>query len=69
MKASKESANYYPKSNSAQKCSVCEYFIRSGFNPPSGTCSKVRGSIAPAGWCKFWSKIKSGLKAMARGRA
>lgn len=58
MKITKSAANYSPVSdNPKTKCSGCAHFQK-----PNG-CSKVEGSIAPGGWCKYWSKLK-GLRAM-----
>jgi hypothetical protein len=38
-----------------QKCSGCSLFIP-GKSMKPGTCKLVKGSIAPGGYCKFWSK-------------
>jgi High potential iron-sulfur protein len=53
-----KAAQYQSKPKNGQQCSGCSLYIPAKTNPTksNGTCKLVKGAIAPAGWCKYWSK-------------
>jgi hypothetical protein len=52
VKISKKAAEYVPEAQHLSHCGICEYFEK--IEPDH--CSKVRGIIAEAGWCKLFEK-------------
>lgn len=50
-------ADYQSKPNGGKQCSGCALFVPAKSNPmkSNGTCTLVKGSISPQGWCKFFS--------------
>lgn len=62
-KATKAEAQYSPKSNNPKtQCFGCKHFHK------PNECDRVEGSVNPAGWCKYWTALKDGLKSLMRGR-
>lgn len=50
-KATQSAADYVAQSAKAdERCAICTMF-----RPPSA-CTAVSGTIAPAGWCKFFKR-------------
>ena len=54
----KKPAQYQDTPKNHQQCSGCSLYIPAKTNPSKnrGACKLVKGSIAPAGWCKYWTK-------------
>lgn len=52
-----KTAGYVTHPVSGKQCSTCVQFIPAKTNPmkSAGTCKLVKGSIAPNGYCKFYS--------------
>jgi len=53
-----KAAQYQDTPKNHQQCSGCSLYIPAKTNPSKnrGACKLVKGSIAPAGWCKYWTK-------------
>ena len=55
MKDSKQQAHYTPVAMKPhENCGRCKYYHR--LNGYIGECDKVMGTVAQAGWCKWWSR-------------
>jgi len=54
----KKAAQYQDKPKNGQQCSGCSLYVSAKSNPMKdrGGCKLVKGSIAPQGWCKYWTK-------------
>lgn len=59
-KATKAEAKYVNESPYNQACKNCTMFI-----PPHG-CTGVKGTINPAGWCKFYEAKSSQVRRRQR---
>jgi hypothetical protein len=43
-----------------QECTNCEFFtVGPGPDSGCGTCSVIKGSINPGGWCSLWAETTS----------
>jgi hypothetical protein len=47
-KTPKAAAKYTPFGSPQEHCSKCAHFLS------PDTCEKVRGTVVPGGWCKFF---------------
>jgi hypothetical protein len=55
-----KAAQYQTKPKNGQQCSTCTLYVPAKSSPATanGTCKLVKGTIAPKGWCKFYSAKK-----------
>ena len=52
-----KAAGYVTHPNGGKQCSGCSLYLPAKSNPmkAAGACKLVKGSIAPNGWCKFFT--------------